>query len=825
MGMRKTATAFLVGASLVAIAAPAWAEGGHTHSYKILAGSLRSAIDSYAKQSGRQIIYRADQIADARSAGVSGALSDDAALDALLSKTGFVARRDASGAIALVSEGNAPPRVAAVDAGDASGPPVAPTQEGIQEIVVTAERRVSSVQKTAVSVSVREGAALRQQGRYSLQDILQDVPGVVGGLTLDTVGGKSDNAGSGITIRGLSASVLATGTNVSSVPATAVYVDNVYEGLGGAYDIGRVEVLRGPQGTLYGRSATAGVVAIHTASPELGRLGFDGSMEHGNYDLQRYTGAVNLPVGDDLAIRVAANRYSRDGYVSREGGAMATTAARAKLLYKPSDAFSVLLGAQFEDNTSHTGGTQYILTSPNTMEATSAEIGSGKTKLRQYWGEFNLDLGSVNLTWLPAWRTFQQDAALITPSPSTGSLSQADYTPKDHFLTQELRLSSPQDGKLTWQAGGFYYENWLTAFTSLTFLDSGAVSFTRSNDRHTKNAGVFGEATYRFTDDWRFTGGLRYDYTYVRNDQFYNKNTNGFPFPENPPIWSSLELTGEQATRRFNNITYKARVEHDVTRDNLLYGMVSTGFLPGDVQVATGASGNPEVMPFNAETVTSFEIGSKNRFFDRRLQVNVDAYYYRFSGYQTNGVNVSGNPQVLSFVTLSVPARMYGGELELLYKPTSNDEFQLDYAYVNAYFVDRPELFAKYAAATKFDNVVPHTINAAYTHTFDLKDGSRLAVHGDARFLSAHSNSGQFLTPDLVAQGAGEYVRVGDEVVADINATWTTSDNRFSITGYIRNLTNNRYKTNVLVQTMDPVNVKATPYDPRTYGLVVSVAM
>jgi len=116
--------------------------------------------------------------------------------------------------------------------------------------------------------------------------------------------------------------------------------------------------------------------------------------------------------------------------------------------------------------------------------------------------------------------------------------------------------------------------------------------------------------------------------------------------------------------------------------------------------------------------------------------------------------------------------------------------------------------------------VVPHTVDVAYTHDFELADGSQLSFRGDARYLSAHTVSEEFLTPSLIASGALPYVTVSGQVIGDLNADWTSSNRRYSITGYVRNVADNRYKTDVLVQT---TSVTESPYDPRTFGLILSL--
>ena len=160
------------------------------------------------------------------------------------------------------------------------------------EIIVTAERRSSNVQKTPAAVTVQSGEDLLQRGKFTLNNILETVPNVSGGESegVSRYPTGNDSPASGITIRGIASNGTVSGQSIPGVTATAVYVDDVYGGLGGGYDIDRVEVLRGPQGTLYGRSATAGLVAIHTRDPQLGHTSADISVEGGNLDLVHVTG-------------------------------------------------------------------------------------------------------------------------------------------------------------------------------------------------------------------------------------------------------------------------------------------------------------------------------------------------------------------------------------------------------------------------------------------------------------------------------------------------------------------------------------------------------
>ena len=700
---------------------------------------------------------------------------------------------------------------AAQSAADASG------SDQLMEIVVTAEHRLSDVQKTADSLTVLEGGELRSEGRYALSQILEDVAGVQGTQILaNNTASGSDTAASNITIRGIQSNQGA--MSVSAAPAAAVYVDGVYEGVGGGYDIDQVEVLRGPQGTLYGRSATSGLVAIHTADPHLDEFGGDVSLEAGDYSLQHYTGAVNLPLDDVFAVRIAANRYQRDGFYGDDNNALTTTDGRVKLLYQPNSDLSVLVGVAGENNVTRNGDTTVLLPpgKPNTYDFVATPTGTGNNQFRQYWATVNWNLGFATLTYEPALRTWESHNNNYTQSFLL--LNQTTNTPRDHFHTEELRLTSDNDQKVTWQVGTMYYENDLANSNIVDIVTpplTGLAFDSELLDKNTRALGLYSEATYHFADAWRLTAGARYDNTRVGVDQNYTS--------------SSLEtknLSGEAGIRRFNNVTYKVRLEHDLTPKNLVYGSVSTGFSPGDIAVATGSDNNPIVLELKAETLTAYEVGSKNRFLGDTLQVNGATYFYHYSGYQTTDVNVTPNGLTPTNVSLSSPAQSFGGELETIYKITSDDRVGLDLSYVNARYTDKngTEIaigpgsnvtFADFFSLDRIPMVVPFTANLYYDHSFRLPGGSALTFHGDVRFLSAHELS---YVP-AIDPGWLPYNHVAGQVVGDLNLMWASSDKKYFVTTYLRNVGNNQYKNYLMVQQ----NVYTTiPYDPRTYGIVLN---
>ncbi len=688
----------------------------------------------------------------------------------------------------------------------------------LEEVIVTAERRAEDLQRTAVSVSVRSGEDLLQQGRFTLEQIVEDVPNINISPQRAGVNNATDNPATAITIRGVGSNGRVGGSG-PVVPAVALYVDGVNNGLGSNYDIRNVQALRGPQGTLYGRSATAGVVTIQTNDPSLDRFAGNVAVEAGNYDLVHYTGAVNIPVSDVLALRVSGNRYQQKGYYSRLGAQVDTTDGRVKLLFKPNEQLSLLAGYAFQNNENYSGGNQSTQTADGSVNHdTVVPIGTGESETRQYWAQLDWDFGPATLTYIPAYRTFElNNTGYGSPAPGIFTTTLQSF-PTDSYHTQELRLTSNASSGIRWQGGLFYYDNRQQYNFALTApLPAINLFQTDVNDRRTYDAGVFGEATYPLADTWRLTTGLRYDYTKVEAEKTQVTN---LTFPPNYPTLSGA-FSRDQGTRDWENWTYKLRLEHDLTPGNMLYASASSGFLPGDTFVATDIANSTLVIAtYTPETLTSFEIGSKNRFLDNRLQVNGGVFYYRYGAFQQPvGRSVGGLIQL--FTVESSPARMEGAELEAIIQLTAADEITLNVGYINAYYKDKPASFAEGVSQSHIPGIAPWTIDPSYAHTFRLSGNQSLRFQVQALYQSAYDVAAyNRATADA---GLQRYYRNSDEVTGNVYLTWQHP--RHSVTAYVRNVSDERFKTSVGTintispgQGMGPTTLSA----PRTYGLVVS---
>lgn len=693
------------------------------------------------------------------------------------------------------------------------------------DIIVTAERRASSVQKTAASISVRSGSDLQASGRASLAQILEDVPGINGlsGAAENPAG--SDSPTEQLVIRGIGTSQVG-GDTTSAPPAVACYIDGIYNGLGSTFDVDRVEALRGPQGTLYGRSATAGVIAIHTRNPDTEKVGGYALAEAGTYDALHFEGALNVPLGDKFAIRVSGSHREIDGYDSAQGGRSRNDALRAKLLFKPSERVSLLIGGALENQRSNTGGVSlWQAEAGGPIIKNALSVDAFDYKQRQVWAQLDLDLDFATLTYLPAYRTWTQDGRVPVGAGGINLVNTA-WTPRNHFHTQELRLASNGNSAFKWQGGLFYYNNDLSNGSTRRFTSSGALANGLVTTKQTEDVGAFAEATAAVTDAVRLTGGVRYDVTHIARTETYTVNnavccsgppgTPGFGLPED---LVSTVLSGDAGKRTFRNWTWKARLEGDLSPNNLAYAMVSTAFSPGDVLVSTGPNDVPVITELKPGQNTSYEIGIKNRFLGNALQLNASLYHYEYEGFQILDAQI-GSVIAPRHVNLSGTLRAQGAELETIWQITPDDRLTFNLAYVDAKFVNRSPEFQSYVARERLYGVAPLTMNASYGHHFTLPGDSSLDLQAQAIYTGAHDVS-RISAADLQGGLLG-LDRVGSGVIGNVYATWLSSNSKISVSAYVRNVTDRRYATQAEILEVTPgvrqSNLRLSP--PRTFGVV-----
>lgn len=714
----------------------------------------------------------------------------------------------------------------------------------IREITVTAEHRTSTVQKTAASISVRTGADMIKQGRRTLADFLEDVPGVSGAPDNAPAAEATPNAFNpyvNIVIRG----VVPGG---ASIPSTAVYTDSVYQGLGGDYDLSRVEVLRGPQGTLYGRSATGGVVAIYTADPVIGKFAANLTGTYGNYDLRDVQAAVNLPIGNQLALRISGREFDELGYINFRDGSHSEGESRVKLLYQPSADLSVLLGVATQEDHSHTGGPNFAEKTPGVLTVAGfTPVEPAEDHGHQFWANANWNLGWANATYIPTFRrTYYEPSIAYAGPPGSPVGINPSENPLDQTFTQEARLASNPGSKLSWIGGVFYYNYVYKNDIYLRWINSGAIAFDNSQRKLTQDTGVFGEATYPLLDTLRLNAGLRYDYTEVQHSEVGENNETHCQYcapgtpqaPFNPMFGlpedlSYLTLSPTQGESTFNDITYKVRLEYDLAPTNMVYALASSGYLPGDVQVSSHNNGSLFADQYNQETLNAFEIGSKNRFLDNRLQLNGSVYYYLYSGYQQNAQpqpNIPGTANII----IEAPARMYGLDFEAIYLITPVDRFNVNLGAIKAEFTGNPlttdtvddesGYFRTFVYQKNITGISPFTLSPAYEHTFLLPDGSSILGRADMTLTAGYDETPLNLlglVTGLTAAQSLPYTHVGTQILGNLAVTWTSADSKYSVGGFVRNLGNDIYPTGLYIDTGVAAGV---PSIGRTYGVTMHLS-
>jgi outer membrane receptor protein involved in Fe transport len=215
-------------------------------------------------------------------------------------------------------------------------------------------------------------------------------------------------------------------------------------------------------------------------------------------------------------------------------------------------------------------------------------------------------------------------------------------------------------------------------------------------------------------------------------------------------------------------------------------------------------------------------VGSKNRFLDDSLQLNVGLYYYSYKGFRTT--YIPNTPSPVDFTNfrnqlrVSVPATNIGGELELLYRVTPHDRVGLNYNHVQSKWKDKPAAFAAAQPESK-RAITPTSVNANYEHVFDLPGGSILSARIDGRYEASHLT--QNLHADWLAIGYGQYVSVGSRSVGNLSLAWANEGGKYSVSAYVRNFTDRKYTTYTVGG--NPINLPVRWTDPRTYGAMVSV--
>jgi iron complex outermembrane recepter protein len=713
----------------------------------------------------------------------------------------YVARRLVGSLVALgsLSLSGIEPAVA-VDSGSTPESDVAE----LQEVVVTAQKHTSTLERTALSETVLSGSNLTEEKKTNLQEILNQVPG----LQM-----QEDLGGYLINIRGVTNNAGASADNVASI-----YVDGVYssqlpvENRAAFFDTSRVEVLRGPQGTLWGGNSLGGAISIITNDPELDHYSVKATAAAGNYDDLAGQAVVNVPIGSDVAVRAVIASENRRGYYSNGQDDSVYNAGRLKLLYQPSDDLRLVLTAMqtkvggegpgavispypasLQSLTNPWAAVQPVLFAGNVITPNSPE------KADSYRANLDWNVGFGTLTLLPAYTTIDQ-----TTISSPGLVAHIQHTRE----TGELRLSSLANSPIQWTFGGYFQHFNTPLHVNVVVAD---VQTGQEFLRETQYAG-FGQMTVPITSAFRLTGGVRYTHETRSELDFF--------IPPAAPI--TLTFPGSESS---GTVTWKAGLEADVAPDTLLYGNVSTGFRAGGL--VAGANSPPAAVPpgtaipaYDPEKLTAYALGIKSQFLDHRAQVNAETFYYHYQNYQVQG----GNPFGQTFESNAQGARAYGAELESRLRASASDSIDASLAYLHATFgrqtggpgsTEDPTSNFYIADGAAMDHSPDWTAHLGYAHSWSVPVGGAFTLAGDANYVTRQKvYFGSHCHPD-----GTECWQSGHHVM-NAHATFDSADDRWNVTAYIRNIENYAAVNGVLTATQSSVGQEVYYLDPpRTFGV------
>lgn len=837
--------------------------------------------------------------------------------------------------------------------------PATATDSGIGDIIVTAQRREENLQKVPISVSAFGAKAIKDKG---LTDVSR-LEGLVPGFTFGRSGVDARPA-----IRG----VRTESVDVNADTTIGMYIDGIYQSRAsqatlGFVDLQRVEVQRGPQGTLYGRNTFGGNIAIESARPELTKFYGGADLTIGENAQKRITGYVNAPLGDVAAVRLVAGYEKSNGYVKNvnpAGGNLFdddNRYVRASVLIKPTQNLTAifkvdyakrggnggsafgykLVGSYFDvpSNQQLFNATPIILNTrggnrdgivdaplPTDQGIPLFAAGNPYWINNDYRGSLDLtntglsaniayNLGSATLKSITGYSDFKATRTQDTDFSSSQIGADYQFT-SAKTLSQELQLVSNGKGPFGYVIGGYYFSDKLNGtFINQQFIQvvpgdtrpaavRQAAGFYQEFRAKTESIATYAQANYAITDKLKVTAGLRY--TRDKKDFQFANASEVLPLVGGAPQATAITLAtgnipdssfGMQGaptnctytttpapqpgfrclpadttrfvgatfnTAYFKKATWRAGVDYQLSKGSLLYGSASTGFTSGGFNgsQAAAALGRSTFAPQN---VTAFEVGSKNRFDDNRVQLNFSAFYNRYSGLQEQRQIPVGNT-TLSIIENSGKARSYGAELEAIWKPAPALTLNASIAYLNARYTQYDQVAAPFgtsilvADATALNPTIVNGVTIApagqrrvfavgYTcglipgtgaagqpaaaYGCDLK-GYKIAHSPDysgsvsAQYDFALGSAGT-LSPYAQLNFSGAFYGTAFNSILDrqsafakldLRLTWKYNEN-FSLQGFVTNVTNKATATRFVYGGGG--NLQASYAPPRLWGLTGSV--
>jgi len=700
----------------------------------------------------------------------------------------------------------------AQDVPNAAAPPASTdtAQAGDQtpsdgDVVVTAQRRPEQQIKVPLSIAVLSTQRLQAAGVKSTMDLAAVTPG----LTIQPLGGFSQPV-----LRGVTTTI----TGVSNPSNVALYIDGVYVTAQDAFDfdfvdIDQIQVLKGPQGTLYGRNATGGAILVTTKKPSFDWTA-DGSFSYGTFNTSRAQAYLSGPITSNLAFSLAGQFKNSDGFITnittgnKNAGKNHRETIRGKLLFQPTDNARFTLSADHIFMRDPTGFLSSVLNNNTQAYKThpDAVISDKPWEVNltfdpRYWSDsssatFNgdIDFGKTHLNLISGYRTIHGDTLTdvdYDPYPE----SSYERTWSEKSFDQEINLSSNDpSAKLNWVVGAQYSHE--SSRNNPVVFNTGA---TTRNHTVTNYYSAYADLTYNFTDQWALIAGLRYS----NEHKDFTGNTGVIP---SNFVSSS---TGSGAW------TPRASIRFTPSDSLTLYASYNRGYKSGGYNTATSNSiFNGKVTPFKPETIDSWEVGVKSKLAPG-ISLDLASFYSNYRDVQV-GISISTNNVPQSITTNAAAERIYGAEGQLRIALLSGLNVQVSAAYTHGRYSDFPNALItvpvapggnKQVTADVTGNKIVRSpeftgsVGLDYSHPTDF--GS---VFASANYY--HSSGYYYAFNDRLHQTPYDTInaRLG----------FGFKQNQFRLSAYVNNLTNKAYAA-LLFDS--PVGDRIGYAPPRTYGL------
>ena len=696
----------------------------------------------------------------------------------------------------------------------------------LEEIVVTAQKREQSLQDVGISVTAFSGNQIRELGYTNTIDIAAQTPGL--GIiqyhpTLTTTN-----------IRGISQNDFADHLE----PPIAMYVDETYVSAMGAahtqlFDLQRVEVLRGPQGTLFGRNATGGLMHYISAKPTEEPEGY-AEFTYGSYDQKKFEGAISGALTDNLLARVSFAGNFHDGVAENRIGpdvrGSEHYALRGQLEFRTGENLTVNLKAHYASDDDEYGNA-YTHTPLSTNEDGLGFVISPDSLVNgfcpgcdffgfrdpdddpftgsyDYIGEFRRSIAGVTgkLTWDVGAMTLTSITDYLQMNKNYGEDTDGSPNPLFVFITdqdieqfsQELRLIGDVGDNIRWTTG-FYYLDIEHAGNLNYFLDLPFYSPTYSfgdpadyiagpttNNVETESWAVFGHLEYDFNENWGVIAALRYTEdkknTVFESTDILGGNVTGLGFTLAIPFDLSADPDFDLFDQKFENVSAKFEIDWRPTDDTLIFASFNRGHKAGAARVQAG--GNPTTpiptYPHDEEVLHSWEVGIKTTLFDGRAQLNANAFYYDYQDYQAFIIIPGVLPASLSIVNLDAEA--VGGEIELTLQPTERWGFRFGAS------LESSEVKDVLLPSGRFvDNDLPYapsfTLNGLARYEWPAFGGT-MAIQADFNY------SDDFCFSVLCAPLDQE----DSFVVGNFRVSYTTGDEHWKLAAFVNNVSDTEYR-------------------------------